>query len=258
MFLVYAIDFLTGVRKALSIRNFSSGRFFRGAVKLWVYWMLVIVAHSLDFALNVGSVFTVCMFVFIITTESSSIIENLHDLGFSTPAPLQRFLKSYSTKIRRDKIAQFDPDSAVRNEDYSGDFAEMISVYIPKIQNKQLQKLLKLKLENRGVLVNRVQNMDIVDEDVFGMKLNLLIKETWKDIETAWAKEWVPNDVIEKFEEMHKIRKERFFENVQIIIKNDWMEFETKRLAILKELSLINYQALTEALNSVEEFISKQ
>ena len=69
----------------------------------------------------------------------------------------------------------------------------MISVYIPKIQNKQLQKLLKLKLEkNRGVLVNRVQNMDIVDEDVFGMKLNLLIKETWKDIETAWAKRMSP------------------------------------------------------------------
>ena len=162
-----------GVRKALSIRNFSSGRFFRGAVKLWVYWMLVIVAHSLDFCVerwfSVYGLY-VCFY------NNDRKFFNHRKLARSRvqyARTASKILKSYSTKIRRDKIAQFDPDSAVRNEDYSGDFAEMISVYIPKIQNKQLQKLLKLKLENRGVLVNRVQNMDIVDEDVFGMKLNL-------------------------------------------------------------------------------------
>lgn len=254
MFLVYILDFATGIWKAMAARSFSSARFFRGAIKLGVYCGLVVTAHAIDVAMLTGTVFTTLMFAFIITTESSSILENLHDLGFNTPAPLQRFLKSYSQKLWREKIAKIDPEIAKEFEDYAADFSELVNVYIPKISCPQLQKLLKIKFEHWGILCDRVQSMEVTGLEMFKAKFLLLVKETIKDIETAWKKAGIDEKIIEQFDEMHQPKKDRFFIAIDKLtdVAPDQQDFDVRKMAILKELSLLNYQALTEVLNASE------
>ena len=242
MFLVYSMDFATGIWKAMAAKSFSSARFFRGALKLGVYCGLVTVAHSLDVGLLTGTVFTTLMFAFIITTESSSILENLHDLGFNTPAPFQRFLKSYSQKLWRDKLVQINPDAAREFEDYAADTAELVNAYVPKIACPQLQKLLKIKFEHWGIFCDRIQGMEVTDLEMFKAKFLLLAKETMKDIETAWKKAAIDEKVIAEFEQSHNPKKERFFAAIEKLtdVAAEQSDFDVRKMAILKELSLLN------------------
>jgi toxin secretion/phage lysis holin len=254
MFLLYIINFSTWVLKAILSKNFSSARFFRGAIKLGVYCTLVLIWHSIDQIIvevvGVWNLITSAMFWFILTTESSSILENFHDLGFNTPVYFQKFLKSYSTKLWREKISKIDPDFAKDFEDYTDDFSELVNVYVPKIKCLDFQKLLKIKFEHWWLLCDKVQQMKVSDIEIFKQKFLLMVKETVKDIEASWWKAWIDAKTIDSFMKIHQLKVDRFFTTIdKMTEQQEWTDFEVRKMVILKELSLLNYQALNEVLN---------
>lgn len=250
LLIVYWLDFITGIRKALSASSFSSARFFRGALKLGVYIALIFLWHSVDQAAWTGSIFLNAMFIFCLATDASSVIENLNDLWYKTPAPFQRFLKSYWQKVRRDKLWQIDPSSAEIFEDYAADISEMTKLYVPKVKCEWLQKLLKIKFEHRWIFCNRVQAMEIIDLDIFRQKILLLAKETVKDIETSRQKQAIDDELIQFFNKIHQPKRARFFAMIEKVseAETNSSQFELRKISILKEISLLNYQWLNECL----------
>lgn len=105
---VYAIDAVCGVARAVRARQFSSNRLIRGAFKLAVYFTLVFLGAALDRALHTGQVITHLMFAYIIVTDSISILENLHLMGFNVPDGLVKFLRVSQTRINK----KFEESSA--------------------------------------------------------------------------------------------------------------------------------------------------
>lgn len=90
-----ALDTLTGVLKAYKQHNLSSSGFFRFAIKLLVYFVLLATGSLLDKAVPVTdyiSAFSVLV-AFLALTESLSVLENISDLGYSVPTRIISALK---------------------------------------------------------------------------------------------------------------------------------------------------------------------
>lgn len=88
-------DTLTGFMKAYNRSNVSSSGFFRFALKLGVYFMLLAVGSLLDKLVPFGEMLN-CLSVvatFLAITESISVLENIAGLGFEVPQKLISMLK---------------------------------------------------------------------------------------------------------------------------------------------------------------------
>ncbi len=90
--LLYLIDFFLWVILSVRRREFESAKFFKWAIKLAVYWALLCVAKGIDLVFPTWDAVLKIMFAFIIITDSASIIENLHLLGFEVPYFFVRYL----------------------------------------------------------------------------------------------------------------------------------------------------------------------
>lgn len=99
IFIVYTIDFITGVAKALKHRVFCSTKFFKGAVKLLVYGVFILIGAGLDIILKTGMMFTNFFFAYMFITDAISILENLEEFGFNVPIFFVKFLQ-----VRRQKL----------------------------------------------------------------------------------------------------------------------------------------------------------
>jgi toxin secretion/phage lysis holin len=93
LFLLTAIDGVTGIWKAAARSELSSGGFFRGVVKFVVYLLLMTSAALADKVLPVRFAFT-AMTAFLSVTEFISIMENVSLLGFPVPSALVSRLKA--------------------------------------------------------------------------------------------------------------------------------------------------------------------
>jgi toxin secretion/phage lysis holin len=98
VFILYLVDLVTGTLKAMKRRELQSGKFFTGATKLLVYGIFLLIAGSIDQAIGAGNVARWVMFVFIITTDGLSILENLEALGVNTPIFLKKYLHAAQAK----------------------------------------------------------------------------------------------------------------------------------------------------------------
>lgn len=101
--LLYSIDLVLWVWKALHNKKFESRKFFMGATKLLVYGIFMVVAVSLGESLALGNLFLSWIFAFIIVTDSSSILENLEELWYKTPMALRKYLKVVEKQLE-DKL----------------------------------------------------------------------------------------------------------------------------------------------------------
>lgn len=98
MVALYVVDFSTGILKTLKSRDFSSRKFFRGATKLVVYGICLLVAHALDMALHTSDIWMSFMLAYVIVNDSISILENLEELS---PGSTPKFLAQYLSIVRR-------------------------------------------------------------------------------------------------------------------------------------------------------------
>lgn len=95
VYVAVMLDTVTGVLKAYKNRNISSSGFFRFALKLLVYLILLLTGATLDKVSPltgfVSGLSTVA--IYLVITESFSTMENVASLGFEVPLKLIKLLK---------------------------------------------------------------------------------------------------------------------------------------------------------------------
>ena len=99
MFILYSLDLVIWVFRALVFREFHLDKFFRWASKIIIYWVFLIIWISIDESLPVWQVFTSAIFAFILITDSLSILKNLNKLGYKTPIFIEKYLLHYKKKL---------------------------------------------------------------------------------------------------------------------------------------------------------------
>lgn len=102
IFILYFVDLITWVIKAVKNKDFQSAKFFVWATKILAYGIFAFIWVSLDQALHTWSLFLWTVFAFIVLTDAISILENLTELGYKTPVFLVSFLKVYKKKMEDD------------------------------------------------------------------------------------------------------------------------------------------------------------
>lgn len=91
--LIYFIDFFSWTISALIRKEFESRKFFMWCTKLLIYWIFMVIWVSIWEVLNLWNFFLSGVFAFILITDSSSILENLEKLWYTTPIFLTKYLK---------------------------------------------------------------------------------------------------------------------------------------------------------------------
>jgi len=102
VFLLIVLDTITGVIKATKARNLGSREFFRVAVKLVIYSVLMACASLVDKALPLVIAMPV-MYTFLAVTEGVSILENIGEAGFPVPNQILNKLKVMQKEIQKKK-----------------------------------------------------------------------------------------------------------------------------------------------------------
>lgn len=103
IFLIYFIDFFTGVWCALYNKEFQSRKFFMWCTKLLVYAIFMVIWVSVWQSLNLWNALLSWIFGFILITDSISILENLEKMWFTTPTWLKKYLKDYQDILKHNK-----------------------------------------------------------------------------------------------------------------------------------------------------------
>lgn len=95
VFVLLMFDTITGLMKAFNCHSVSSSGFFRCALKLLVYLILLATGALLDKLVPLGTLISALSIiaVFLSITESLSILENIAGLGFEIPKKLVNLLK---------------------------------------------------------------------------------------------------------------------------------------------------------------------
>jgi toxin secretion/phage lysis holin len=92
VFLLIVLDTITGVIKAAKGKRLGSREFFRVAVKLVIYSILMACASLVDKALPLVIAMPI-MYTFLAVTEGISILENVGEAGFPIPTKILSTLK---------------------------------------------------------------------------------------------------------------------------------------------------------------------
>lgn len=136
---IYLIDLVSWVWLALYLKRLSSYWFFKWLFKLWIYWVLIIIWHSVDTALWTWTVVKSWIISFIIITDSISILENLDWLWFDVPVFFLKYLRAARIKVEKTFLENIheNMEDLMRAKDKNDKFT-----YV----NKSIcEKLLKIK-----------------------------------------------------------------------------------------------------------------
>lgn len=95
IFTLIIFDTITGFAKAYKNHVISSSGFFRFALKIVIYFILLATGSILDHVLPIHSSLKALTVVssFLAITEAISILENIADLGYAVPSKLISLLK---------------------------------------------------------------------------------------------------------------------------------------------------------------------
>lgn len=100
VFLLVAFDTITGAAKAFKQHNVSSSGFFRCALKILVYSILLATGAALDKVTPLSEIVSGLTLIstFLVLTEAVSVLENVAALGFAVPLKLVSILKFAQTE----------------------------------------------------------------------------------------------------------------------------------------------------------------
>jgi len=102
VFLLIVLDTLTGVIKAAKAKKLGSREFFRVAIKLVIYSILMACASLVDKALPLVIAMPI-MYTFLAVTEGISILENIGESGFPVPNQILNKLKVMQKEIKSEE-----------------------------------------------------------------------------------------------------------------------------------------------------------
>ena len=87
------IDFVTGIIKAVALRDVSSGKMFMGGAKKIGIMLIVATANLVDSILELGGVLRTITISYFIANEGISMLENWSLLGLPVPQRLRNVLR---------------------------------------------------------------------------------------------------------------------------------------------------------------------
>jgi len=154
--IVWALDWLLGISRAIKNRNLSSRAFVSGIGKLLLYCALILVAQQTQIAVPLLSMIPSAVYAYIALTELTSVIENMEDLGLRVPLMhlLYRFL---ARRNLSDRDQPHGLEAALKalfkKEDKPEDF-------------RQTRKIVKkLPTEKRSELRTLLRELDAEEDD---------------------------------------------------------------------------------------------
>lgn len=98
LFILMAIDILSGWAKAFKVGNLWSRKSVYGAGRKMMVIFIVVIANMLDHILQLHGAFLYGIMIYYIATEMLSITENLSELGFPIPLQIQEKLEVLKNK----------------------------------------------------------------------------------------------------------------------------------------------------------------
>jgi toxin secretion/phage lysis holin len=96
LIIAIAIDYLTGIMKAISKKELNSYIGWKGFMKKIAMMMGIIIAYQFECLFSVEGLRNVVAYGFVVN-EGISILENMNELGVKIPA-LRKFLKKFKDK----------------------------------------------------------------------------------------------------------------------------------------------------------------
>jgi len=97
MFTLIMIDTITGVWYAIKTKTVKSRGFYRVAIKMTMYFIMLLVASIVDKFIPLNIAFKMLQ-SFLVITEAISIFENIGKLGFPVPTVLLSKLADFKDK----------------------------------------------------------------------------------------------------------------------------------------------------------------
>lgn len=94
LFAMMGIDFVTGIIKAIYLRELSSQKMFIGAARKVGMFFIVAVGNLVDSIMELGGVLRTLTISYFIANEALSMLENWALMGLPVPKRLQDILKS--------------------------------------------------------------------------------------------------------------------------------------------------------------------
>ena len=92
--LMIALDFITGLLKAIVNKNVSSRRCFEGVIKKTCYFILIAIAYSISgFNPHYSGMVRDLVCYYLIATDALSVLENIGDCGVPYPKFLRDILE---------------------------------------------------------------------------------------------------------------------------------------------------------------------
>ena len=89
-----ALDFITGLLKAIVNKNVSSRRCFEGVIKKTCYFILIAIAYSISgFNPQYSDMVRDLVCYYLIATDALSVLENIGDCGVPYPKFLRDILE---------------------------------------------------------------------------------------------------------------------------------------------------------------------
>lgn len=199
---LFIIDWILWTTKALQHRVFNSRLFFKWVFKLIAYGILLYVWYSLDLALWM-SIFLWVTFSFIAVTDISSILENLDEMGIPIPLWIRKVLSVHKDKFFTDRIKALTGMDI--NDKYQDDL-KMIDKYIHNIPNKDKREMFEIKIVYLRRIVNELIDMKPNEIRTFELKIDLLFKNTWAELERKIKECGKDEEIIEAFWKSHIAR----------------------------------------------------
>ena len=260
---LFLIDWFLWTIKVMKHKIFTSRWFFRGIYKLLSYWILLYLWSSLDAVLPsmpMNMTFIWLMFWFIAVTEISSILENLEDLGFEVPSFLRRVLSIHREKFFTDqvkKITWYD----IWNK-YLDDLNK-IDIFISGIKNEEVRKLFKIKIVYLRRIVMELCEYEISDLDTFKIKLDLLFKHVWSQLEVAIKNSKAGEECKTRFMESHSKRfQQLLWELTEILDTGKIWQIQDERLKqiksnVIQSIIRIIYKNVADKYELPEECCNK-
>lgn len=114
-----ALDTITGVLKSHKKHTLSSSGFFRFALKILVYFVLLATGSLLDKAIPVTEYVSALsvMVAFLCITEALSVLENISDLGYSVPTKIISVLRLAKDQLEAKTPSKESADKTPKKED---------------------------------------------------------------------------------------------------------------------------------------------
>jgi len=251
--LIYLIDLILWIIKAIKYGIWSSSAFIRWAFKIIVYWILISLWFFIDLVLHTWWLVLWSIMVFIVLTDAWSILENIEEIWYPVPEALKQLLKVHKDKFFYEKIKNYTWFD-IKNR-FENDLKQMTDIYIPLIKDKSVRKMFEVKIRHLITLILDIDRDNIDNCKVFKVKLGLMLNVTWQSIESDLRKRWFKNTEIKPFLDRHNKRVDELLEEIKHIT-NDYTECSTEQERkqrkdnILQAIIRIVYKWISDNINA--------